>query len=439
MTATLMGNNNLKMCSSCRGLIAAEVGICPLCGTQAQAARSHSAISEAWTVTGMILTVNLLLYAASLLVTMKLGAAKNASFSLSPSGEANYLLGAAFSEYVAQGQYWRMLTYGFLHWDLLHIIMNSLALVQVGRLAEETFGSAKYFCLYVVAAITGGMSVLFIPSNLTGASGAIFGLIGAMAVYGYKRGGSYGDTIKKAMVQWMIYGLIISFLPGISMAGHVGGLIGGAGMAWFLDGAERDAQSQSRVRLWQVLAGLALLVVIAAFALTALSARAILEAERVRELSLKVVKSAIAYTRFRELEKNEPFDEYRREFGATVTTLELATEVDDESSALRQRLLTLLRERQEQLQKISNAAEAAPRIEQYNAFRQALHEFSGWFKRRRQGLGKAGRDLLPELDLAAEVGMMPPSQTDQKKVLPVESDRTDPASTVPKPKTSEKK
>ncbi|MFN0123886.1 MAG: rhomboid family intramembrane serine protease, partial [Blastocatellia bacterium] len=271
-----MANANLKMCPACRGLIAAGDTVCSLCGAEARAGRQRSGAVETpmtVTVTGVIFTVNLVFYALSLLLSTKLSSGGAGGFSLEPDGDALALLGADYGSAVRAGEYWRVLTYAFLHGGVLHILMNSLALIQVGRLAEEVYGGAKYFCLYLFAALTGGIVIALTNNAAVGASGAVFGLIGAMAVYGYKRGDTFGHALKADMVQWLIYGAIISLSPRISFAGHLGGLIGGAGMAWFLDDQEQTLASQRRTGVWKSAAALGLVLTVAAFAMIGLRMR----------------------------------------------------------------------------------------------------------------------------------------------------------------------
>jgi membrane associated rhomboid family serine protease len=128
---------------------------------------------------------------------------------------------------VANGEWWRLITAAFLHYGPLHLAMNMLVLWFIGGPIENVIGRAQYLLLYVVSGLAGSAGALIVnPNAITvGASGAIFGLFGALAVLEYQH---TGNLIGGPAVTLIVLNLVISFaIPGISWGGHVGGLIGG--------------------------------------------------------------------------------------------------------------------------------------------------------------------------------------------------------------------
>lgn len=137
---------------------------------------------------------------------------------------------------VAQGEWWRIFSAGFLHANLLHIGLNMWALWVLGQLMEPVLGRARFAMVYVVALVAGALGVLLVdPNQLTvGASGAVFGLMGAAAAALRSRGVNVFATGLGATI---LLNLLITFtIPGISIGGHVGGLAGGFLAGWlFVD------------------------------------------------------------------------------------------------------------------------------------------------------------------------------------------------------------
>jgi membrane associated rhomboid family serine protease len=142
-----------------------------------------------------------------------------------PSGTI-FEKGALFGPFVAQGDWWRLVTAMFLHASLLHIAFNMLALWWVGAPLEQQIGRGRFLLLYFVSGLAGSAGALFQAplSPTVGASGAIFGLFGAILVL--ERQGSY--VLGGSVLGLIIFNLAISFYAaGISWGGHIGGLIGG--------------------------------------------------------------------------------------------------------------------------------------------------------------------------------------------------------------------
>jgi membrane associated rhomboid family serine protease len=137
---------------------------------------------------------------------------------------------------VANGEWWRIFSSGFLHANLLHIGFNMWALWVLGQLMEPVLGRARFAMVYGVALVAGALGVLLVdPNQLTvGASGAVFGLMGAAAAAMRSRGINVFATGLGATI---MLNLLITFaIPGISIGGHVGGLAGGFVVGWiFVD------------------------------------------------------------------------------------------------------------------------------------------------------------------------------------------------------------
>jgi membrane associated rhomboid family serine protease len=126
-------------------------------------------------------------------------------------------------------QYWRLVTSGFLHENLLHIGFNMYLLYVLGQLLEPALGRAKFIAIYSVALLCGSVGAMVGVSALSpsyGASGAVFGLAGAAVVEMRSRGINPMDSGIPALI---LINLVLSVaLPNISIGAHVGGLIGGA-------------------------------------------------------------------------------------------------------------------------------------------------------------------------------------------------------------------
>jgi rhomboid protease GluP len=386
----MMNRKDIKMCQSCRGLIAANAAVCPLCGNESHYAGGRSiALSSNWSLNTILLTVNVIVYVVVMAWQVRVWGLPVESSGMHiwpPDSRILDIFGAVRPDAVLNGQYWRLLTMCFLHSGILHLGFNSYALLQIGREAEEAYGKAKYLCLYLTAGICGSLAVVAVGQSAVGASGAVFGVIGAMAVYGHKRGDLYGRVLKSSMVQWLIYGLVISFMPGISMAAHVGGLIGGAGMAYLMSDAEQMRQSLRQVRLWQLVATATVVLLLGSFAMAALNVRWITAARAIHLMAVPVFNASNAYKGWQQAEDAEDFETYRRFFGSTVTTLEHTKAVDEESAALQQRMLDILRPRRDQLNQAANLAAAPIDPAQREAFERVSAEYEDWVRRKSRSL-----------------------------------------------------
>jgi membrane associated rhomboid family serine protease len=155
---------------------------------------------------------------------------------------------------VADGEYYRLVSAAFIHFGLLHIAFNMYALYLLGGALERYAGSLRFGIIYLLSALTGSLGALILtPHGITaGASGAIFGLMGAMLVLERQRGvallgGSIGGLL--------VINLLITFgVAGISIGGHIGGLIGGIVAGLVLSGFGRGHLAYGRLSPLTVLA-----------------------------------------------------------------------------------------------------------------------------------------------------------------------------------------
>jgi membrane associated rhomboid family serine protease len=141
---------------------------------------------------------------------------------------ANAIYGDGTPAGVGQGEWWRLMTSAFLHYGPLHLGLNMLVLWFVGGPIEAAIGRLQFLTLYLVSGLAGSAGALIVSPNAitVGASGAIFGLFGALAVLEYQH---TGVLIGGPAFTLIAINLVFSFVvPGISWGGHVGGLIGGA-------------------------------------------------------------------------------------------------------------------------------------------------------------------------------------------------------------------
>lgn len=142
------------------------------------------------------------------------------------------VLGAKENSLILRGDYWRLLTPIFLHIGIVHLLFNSYALNLFGREVEGIFGSWRFAVIYFLSGIGGSiLSFAFSPSISAGASGAIFGVIGAMAAFLIRNRETLGNQGRQHL-QSLVFMIGINLflgvtLPGIDNYGHIGGLVAG--------------------------------------------------------------------------------------------------------------------------------------------------------------------------------------------------------------------
>ena len=186
-------------------------------------------------VTGVLLAVNIAIYVVSTLGTggsPLVDPSTTFTIDWATLGEGFVRTGSGPELVgVAHGEWYRLVTGGFLHGSLLHIAFNMFALYALGQVIERSLGTVRYVLVYGASLLAGSLGVMLLdPDALTvGASGAVFGLFGFVAVTQYARGMNPMQTGIGGIV---VINLLFTFaVPGISVGGHLGGLIGGAVVA----------------------------------------------------------------------------------------------------------------------------------------------------------------------------------------------------------------
>jgi membrane associated rhomboid family serine protease len=144
------------------------------------------------------------------------------------TGSTIYVKGVLFGPLLEQGEWWRLVTAAFLHYGPVHLLLNMVALYWFGSLLEERIGSGRYLLLYLVSGIAGSAGALLWSNGFltptVGASGAIFGILGAGLVLERQRDYVFGGSALGVIVINFVFTFSIS---GISKGGHIGGLVGG--------------------------------------------------------------------------------------------------------------------------------------------------------------------------------------------------------------------
>jgi membrane associated rhomboid family serine protease len=164
-------------------------------------------------------------------VTFIGGTAGGGSLTGSGLGGSTLLTEGALSRAaIADGEYWRLITAGFLHGGFFHLLFNMFSLYILGSMLEPAIGRVRFALIYFVSLLCGSFGALLIETNANaltvGASGAIFGLMSAAVIVMRNRG---INPMESGLGLWIGLNLLLTFtIPNISIGGHIGGLIGGA-------------------------------------------------------------------------------------------------------------------------------------------------------------------------------------------------------------------
>ncbi len=208
-----------------------------------------------------------------------------------PSVTTLLAYGAKFNSLINAGQWWRLVTPMFIHIGVIHLLVNMYGLFMLGPYVEKLYGSAKFVLFWVVAGVGGVAASYFAASHQmqdgllgrflfrggdgpsAGASGALFGLIGVLFVFGIKFRHELPDELKRAfgtgMLPTILLNLFIGYtVPFIDNAAHLGGLVAGAALALVID-YKRPGETRRGTLVWQLIQIAMLALVIASFVMVA--------------------------------------------------------------------------------------------------------------------------------------------------------------------------
>lgn len=165
----------------------------------------------------------------------------------------NYTLlvfGANVDTLTKNGDYYRLFTSMFLHIGILHLLCNMYSLYIIGKEVENVFGKVKYLIIYLLSGIAGSILSLAFNHNTicAGASGAIFGLLGALLYFGYYYRTYLGATLTRSIIPVIVLNLIIGFTSsGIDNAAHIGGLVGGILIAMAVGVPDKSNNNNNKI------------------------------------------------------------------------------------------------------------------------------------------------------------------------------------------------
>ncbi|AJE03751.1 rhomboid family intramembrane serine protease [Geobacter pickeringii] len=264
------------LCPNCRRLISRDEPSCPWCGTSRPGSWLKNnpftrSIGSADRLVRLIITVNVVMFVVSLLVSRRAPGMGGLFTALSPDWRSLLALGATGVIPIDRyGRFWSLLSANYLHGGLLHILFNMMALRQIAPLVAQEYGTWRMVSIYTLAGVCGYLLSYVAGVGYTiGASAAVCGLIGSLLYYGKSRGGVYGQAVFREVGGWVVglflFGLVV---PGINNWGHGGGVVGGIVVGFVLGYRERRQESL----LDKFLAAVCILATVASLALGLVSA-----------------------------------------------------------------------------------------------------------------------------------------------------------------------
>lgn len=247
-----MGKRGAVLCSSCKRLVSANEKVCPYCGAVQPtlfglAPSLRGLFRDHFDPVWIVYSLCVALYVASLALDPQAALDLRDLLGIgSPSSEALYRLGMTGGAALQAGLWWTVLSATFLHGSLLHIFFNLSWVRGIGPLAVEAFGPARFFVLFCLTGVVGFLVSNWISGAPTiGASGAIFGLYGALLAYGRRRGGTWGAGVSRQAMSWAVAGFVFSLaIRGVNNIAHGGGFLAGLVLGTLMPIAERREEAR---------------------------------------------------------------------------------------------------------------------------------------------------------------------------------------------------
>ena len=260
----------LKPCPACRALIDSTERLCPYCGASADRKNVRvvqlGAAESPGMVTRLLIGICILFFVLEMVASLgALGGQGLWAALMNVPGRILFEMGARSTPQILAGEWWRLIVPIFLHGNFIHLLFNSMALIQAGPLVEQAYGRPRFVLIFILSGALGFLLGTYVsPASISiGASGSLFGLIGAAGLYGHQRGDAFGRMIRSSMVQWGMYALLFGLLIRADNAAHIGGLVSGVCLSFLMS----DRNGRGSERLWTLMAGVAVVVTLAAIGL----------------------------------------------------------------------------------------------------------------------------------------------------------------------------
>lgn len=259
----------LVPCPGCRNLVRRTEKFCPYCARRLRpeggaAAAIKRLLNHPDIATKLLLGLMAAVFLLQFVVDYTLPqqsrgrSPSGGLFSLGTADSVTYILmGSNFHPLVqAHHQVWRFVTSCFLHFGILHILFNSWVLWDLGRLVERLWGARQTFAVFILSGMAGSaasyfwnMTILGAPKNSAGASGAICGMLGILLGAYYRNRYQVGERLGQMLVRWTVYILVFGLVMRADNAAHVGGLLAGGIMGYYL---RPTSHSKSPARDWTI-------------------------------------------------------------------------------------------------------------------------------------------------------------------------------------------
>jgi rhomboid protease GluP len=379
----------MVMCQACRALVDPAEKTCPMCGNESVPELRISVAGESGRFFSMlIIGINILIFIMMGVVGMKNGRGME-SFVASADNAVLVDFGAFNIFLVSEGEWWRFLSANFLHIGLMHLLFNSYALFQVGPLVEEIYGEQKFLFIYIFTGIFCWIPSYYAGINGAGASGAISGLIGLMAVYGYRQGGTFGKALMKSMLTWMGMTIVFGFFIGANNVAHAGGFLAGGALGFLLKG---EPVGTVRTRsLWNALALISILIFAVSFTMVGRHYGTIQEqiaaeplrnkqSQNVIDLNRAVESAKLVLNAATQVGDKKNFNDAAKNLRTVAANIANIGQIDEPSDEIRKRIIALLNQRADKLEHAAkNPSEpASVSNEEKMQYSAAFKEHESW-------------------------------------------------------------
>ena len=157
------------------------------------------------------------------------------------------LLGAYYRPFLLAGEYWRLLTVGFVHVDVWHVLMNMTALYNLGSMLERRYGAVRYTAVLLISVVCGSLFMAAAGDTVlaVGLSGGLYGLMGAYLAMLWRMGVLRNPAVRSGLIRTLGINLMINFMPGIAYMAHAGGFIAGVLMGLALEPQSSQAMKRN--------------------------------------------------------------------------------------------------------------------------------------------------------------------------------------------------